>query len=838
MVEFKKHVKKRRSVDVKDLPKLFESLDRKTSHTELRPAQTQALQDLKKSRSDRDLVLKISTGAGKTGVGLLWLLSHMEENEEPAVYLCPTVQLVHQALEEAERLGISATPYLAGERYPSPEATGGKSIIVCTYDKLFNAKTTFDRINLRPCAMVLDDAHAGLEEVRDAFTLSLTDPELQEKILDLVQPGCQKYNVGIWQDIVNGDPHASMEVPYWLWRPILNDVQSALSSYAAENTEDNEFVFVWPYLRDILPWCRCILGGNGIEIIPEVVPIAKSRAYDQAKHRLFMSATLADDSVLVRDLGCSVKAASHPLRPKADRGLGERMALAPSLIDPQLNRVWIMEQCARLAKKWRVVVLTSSERRARDWKPYGAYVCVGDGVADAIRKLKDQKANLKFVAFPQRYDGIDLPDDACRILVIDGMPYGEGVADRYESSLSAVPGGTRARLVYRLEQGMGRAVRSHVDYAVILLSGDDLAHFIARKDVLNRMNPDTRAQLELALDLAKLAQKDGQQDKGKVTIDMIDQCLGRDPDWKQYYEENVRKRTKNIKAVETSGSIELANAEHKAFELATSNRANDAVRSLRQALNTSELEGENKAWYLQEIAFYQNLSDPAEAIKTQAAAHDLNRALLCPPGVAPKSASTKKFRAQSVVLEWFRQFEHANGAIAAIQVLRAQLSYSASTETIEQAIMDLAPLLGAKGSRPEREFSEGPDDLWLWPERSLVIEAKTQNEDSLHKSDASQLLNSLQWFEKAYPTREKPVPVVVAKVDIADRKAGFPPNTRVLTQEKLIELLDQLEAFFRNLATTLSLLAQPHVIEEQQVERGLTADQFVTRFTLPLREAS
>ena len=48
-------------------------------------------------------MLKVSTGAGKTAVGLLFLQSHMEEAEEPAVYLCPAVQLVEQVIEEVQR---------------------------------------------------------------------------------------------------------------------------------------------------------------------------------------------------------------------------------------------------------------------------------------------------------------------------------------------------------------------------------------------------------------------------------------------------------------------------------------------------------------------------------------------------------------------------------------------------------------------------------------------------------------------------------------------------------------------------------------------------------------
>jgi hypothetical protein len=42
-----------------------------------------------------------------------------------------------------------------------------------------------------------------------------------------------------------------------------------------------------------------------------------------------------------------------------------------ALIDTHLNRAWIMSQCAQLACKWRVVVLTASERTAREWQPFG-----------------------------------------------------------------------------------------------------------------------------------------------------------------------------------------------------------------------------------------------------------------------------------------------------------------------------------------------------------------------------------------------------------------------------------------------------------------------------------
>jgi hypothetical protein len=91
-----------------------------------------------------------------------------------------------------------------------------------------------------------------------------------------------------------------------------------------------------------------------------------------------------------------------------------------------------------------------------------------------------------------------------------------------------------------IEQGMGRAVRSHADYAVILLVGNELAHFIAKHEVLSAMNPDTKTQLKLAIDLAKLAMEDSASSPEEAVIDMMRQCLSRDNGWKQFYNETIR----------------------------------------------------------------------------------------------------------------------------------------------------------------------------------------------------------------------------------------------------------------------------------------------------------
>ena len=132
MVNFKNLITKKTSVDVTDLIKLFESFDRHASHTDLRPIQQQALEELTKRRDERDLILKISTGSGKTAIALIYLQSFMEEQGRPVLYLCPTLQLVEQVRQEAVKLGIKAAVYVGGETYPPLDGATSKAVIIST----------------------------------------------------------------------------------------------------------------------------------------------------------------------------------------------------------------------------------------------------------------------------------------------------------------------------------------------------------------------------------------------------------------------------------------------------------------------------------------------------------------------------------------------------------------------------------------------------------------------------------------------------------------------------------------------------------------------------------
>ena len=86
---------------------------------------------------------------------------------------------------------------------------------------------------------------------------------------------------------------------------------------------------------------------------------------------------------------------------------------------------------------------------------------------DKLRKTQGNLARLQF----DKYDGIDLPDDACRILIVDGVPDTRRLIDAYEQGTLSDSERFLSRQIQRIEQGMGRGIRSNEDYCIVILMG-------------------------------------------------------------------------------------------------------------------------------------------------------------------------------------------------------------------------------------------------------------------------------------------------------------------------------------------------------------------------------
>ena len=94
-IDFKKKLASRTITPKTNPIELYGTLDRKSVAGPLRPAQEIVLSEwYTKRRADKDLIIKLHTGEGKTLVGLLLLQSLLNSKEGPCLYICPNKYLV------------------------------------------------------------------------------------------------------------------------------------------------------------------------------------------------------------------------------------------------------------------------------------------------------------------------------------------------------------------------------------------------------------------------------------------------------------------------------------------------------------------------------------------------------------------------------------------------------------------------------------------------------------------------------------------------------------------------------------------------------------------------
>ncbi len=78
-----------------------------------RDVQSEVWQAWHERCDERDVIIKMNTGGGKTMVGLIALKSALNERVGPAAYITPAICLAEQVRAEAEGLGLEITSDLS-----------------------------------------------------------------------------------------------------------------------------------------------------------------------------------------------------------------------------------------------------------------------------------------------------------------------------------------------------------------------------------------------------------------------------------------------------------------------------------------------------------------------------------------------------------------------------------------------------------------------------------------------------------------------------------------------------------------------------------------------------
>lgn len=118
---------------------------------------------------------------------------------------------------------------------------------------------------------------------------------------------------------------------------------------------------------------------------------------------------------------------------------------------------------------------------------------------DRVNFLKSNnfKDKVRLTVISNKYDGIDLADSACRLLILDSLPYFENLSDSYEERVRPSGDLIQKKLAQKIEQGLGRSVRGEKDYSVIVLMGNDLVDFITNTKTKEYFSAETQQQIEI-----------------------------------------------------------------------------------------------------------------------------------------------------------------------------------------------------------------------------------------------------------------------------------------------------------------------------------------------------
>ena len=781
-------LKKNKPIEPREI---FMSLP-KNKYGYARDVQTEVWKKWYEQRDQKNSIIKMNTGSGKTIVGLLILQSCLNESKGPAIYVVPDSYLAQQVCSEAKALGI-----LAVTDRDDYNCNENNAILVTTIHALINGRSVFGMrgSNNYPIGCVLlDDVHACLDIITSQFSIKIpSDHELYGKMIETFADSWKSYDHTSYINIVEMKDYQKIALlPFWIWQNKKDPIFRLLKMYDNPDDNNNFIYFNLPLLQDCLSFCSCVITADSIEITPKGTPISKIASFENATRRIFMSATLSDDSVFVSAVGLKKDDIADIITPEEANDIGDRLILFPKHLNSSISDEQIKEKVFSIAEEHNVVVIVPSFKRAAFWDSTGQKIAKKDNIAAHIEGLKNRHIGL--VVFVSRYDGIDLPDDACRLLVIDGLPPLRSKYEKYVQSVITSGHMIIREQMQRIEQGMGRGVRSSTDSCCIVLMGNELADVLLRSNGVSHFSNTTMEQYNLSKDLWGLLIKQNATPDIDEIFEMANYSLNRSDEWVQ----ESKNRLSNVKYETKPNISEVTIALREAFEEASINSWTKAVEALDNMIN-KETDKKTKGYLMQIKAEYTNFIDISKAQQILLAARKCNSGTLIPiEGIQYEKLLNKKIQAKALIEYVSKLCSNSNEYIVHIDATLDSLTFSPEAHEFERALEEFGKLLGFNSSRFDNG-GNGPDNLWAVGDGEyFVIECKSGAiVETIAKKYCDQLGGSIRWFNQQYGSDLKVTPVMVHKSQIIDDNAAAVEGMRIITPE----LLDSFKEQFKNFTT-------------------------------------
>ena len=778
--------------------KLFDALPNKHPKYQeyLRGVQQDVLKKWDAEGRKENVLIRMNTGSGKTTVGLLILKTLLNSGKTPAVYIVSDKILVSQVLQESKDLGIEATDSLN-----APKFISGKAILVISVKLFVNGMSRFSsRTNqnyINPEAIVFDDVHASIKEIEEQFTIKVSKgTPAYDKMLSLFEEELIRQSQKKFLDLKDGNPWVDIWVPFWEWQSKIKEVTEILNvddnyKHSGENSDKDdctkEFKFKWPLVHEALLFCNVIASGSYFELRPYFVPISVISGFLSASSKVFMSATLSDDTSIVTTFGKLDDLAV--LTPDSASDVGPRMILAPLHNNPSIDFLSFRNYLKALSKSYNVIVLVSSNPKLKRWEGLCDHIINYSNIAESLVQLKN--GSIKgLVTILNRYDGIDLPKDICPILVIDSIPEYTSKVDLMIQALLMDSNLNIQSKIQKIEQGMGRGVRSSDDHCLVFLWDSKLTDYIYLRNGKKYFSNATLKQFELSEEVAVQLED--------VPIENYDDAIKFSLENREAWKSRCKGR---LLDTEYRQNLSYSNSMfelRRAFDLASSSDYKKAKEVCYNQSETIENEYE-KSLLLYFGASYENCLDQVKAQRTVKRCRKLNSSVPLPiEGIEYREVpQTQKDQSQQLQDYLKSNYTSKSELIIQINQILDKLQFSHSSyRDFEAALDSLGNHLGLICQRPDNDFGSGPDNLFTEGLNvTYIIECKNEADSRVFKKYADQLSGSLSWAEEKYPGQTH-IPVLIHHNCQCESDSHLPSGTLKIDTSKLESIKARFREFF------------------------------------------
>lgn len=776
----------------------------------------------------QDVAIELPTGAGKTLVGLLIAEFRRRRFHERVAYLCPTRQLARQVGAQACKYGIKAHVFVGRQRdYPPGEFSefqSSNALAITTYSAVFNT-------NPRICdaqSLILDDAHASENYIASMWSVEIArsdNRELYQCVVTLLRDGLP---ASFYADIMSSSEPETGRIELVPGRYV-RQYSRALRDLLDDRLKDETAAwYAWKIIREHTPACGVFVSWDSILIRPLIPPSFTHAPFTQANQRVYMSATLGAGGELERVTG--VKRIQRIRIPPGwdKRGSGRRLFLMPQVAMSDNEALRVVLAAATEFK--RTLVLTPSQHEASQFRNHltgiGLAVLDAGDIEDSIDPFTAREGAALVLS---RYDGLDLPDEACRLLIIGGLPCGTNLQERFLWSGIGASSLLRDRVLTRFTQGVGRCTRSDNDYAVVIAWGRPLVEFLLKQDNRRLLHPELQAELAFGIENSRdntvdfkqlweafVEQREEWKHAEQAIVRLRDES-SREPD-------PVSERLRAVVSDEVSYLHSMWNGDYES--------ALECARKVADSLEGDETKGYRGWWYYLAADAAMALHETSHDDNLVGTARDcLKRAGKCCPVISWFARLAEQTRGQAEPLEIDEVTAEA------IENMRQKLTEwaifgSRFEREVGQAINDLQAtdhrqfhrglkVLGEMlGFRAELPGGEGdPDCIWsIGSELHVVYEAKSEHtaSDAIGINDVRQAQSHEDWVRKhrSCDSRTRIVPIIVSpRTSVSAKAVAYAKSLCHVLPGQMKTMCEEIAAVLRRVRAIASGLSDEKLLE-------------------------